>query len=49
MGYSIQKSFDPSLFIKNALSLLTGNLLLGVLLTIGILWAFLRRSDGDAC
>jgi multidrug efflux pump subunit AcrB len=44
MGYTIQKSFDPSLFIKNALSLLTGNLVLGVLLAVGILWAFLRRS-----
>ena len=44
MGYSVQKSFDPSLFIKNALSLLTGNLVLGVLLSVGILWAFLRRT-----
>jgi multidrug efflux pump subunit AcrB len=44
MGYSIQKSFDPSLFIKNALSMLTGNLFLGVLLATGILWAFLRRT-----
>jgi multidrug efflux pump subunit AcrB len=44
MGYTIQKSFDPSLFIKNALSLLTGNLVLGVVLAVGILWAFLRRS-----
>lgn len=44
MGYSIQKSFDPSLFIKNALALLTGNLFLGVLLAVGILWAFLRRT-----
>ncbi len=44
MGYAIHKSFDPSLFIKNALSMLTGNLLLGVLLATGILWAFLRRT-----
>lgn len=44
MGYSIQKSFDPSLFIKNALSMLTGNLFLGVLLATAILWAFLRRT-----
>ncbi len=44
MGYSIQKSFDPSLFIKNALSMLTGNLLLGVVLATAILWAFLRRT-----
>lgn len=44
MGYSIQKSFDPSLFIKNALSMLTGNLVLGVLLATAILWAFLRQT-----
>ncbi|MEM9013909.1 MAG: efflux RND transporter permease subunit [Pseudomonadota bacterium] len=44
MGYSIQKSFDPSVFIKRAISLLTGNLLLGVMLAVGALWLFLRRS-----
>lgn len=44
LGYAIHKSFDPSLFIKNALSMLTGNLLLGVLLATGMLWAFLRRT-----
>jgi multidrug efflux pump subunit AcrB len=44
MGYSIQKSFDPSLFIRNAIALLTGNLFLGVVLAVGILWAFLRRT-----
>lgn len=44
LGFAIHKSFDPSLFIKNALSMLTGNLFLGVLLATGILWAFLRRT-----
>ncbi|MFN3958582.1 MAG: efflux RND transporter permease subunit [Parvularculaceae bacterium] len=44
LGYAIHKSFDPSLFIKNALSMLTGNLFLGVLLATGVLWAFLRRT-----
>lgn len=44
MGYAIHKSFDPSLFIKNALSMLTGNLFLGVALATAILWAFLRRT-----
>jgi len=44
LGYTIQKSFDPSLFIKNALSMLTGNLFLGVVLATGVLWAFLRRT-----
>ncbi len=44
MGYAIHKSFDPSVFIKRALSLLTGNLLIGVLLAVGALWLFLRRA-----
>ena len=44
MGYAIHKSFDPSLFIKNALALLSGNLALGMILAIGALWLFLRRS-----
>ena len=44
MGYAVHKSFDPSLFIKNALSMLTGNLFIGVLLATAILWAFLRRT-----
>jgi multidrug efflux pump subunit AcrB len=44
MGYSIQKSFDPSVFIKRAISLLTNNMLLGIILAIGALWLFLRRA-----
>ena len=44
MGYAIQKSFDPSVFIKRAISLLTGNLLLGIILAVGALWLFLRRA-----
>ncbi|HPE29767.1 MAG TPA: efflux RND transporter permease subunit, partial [Parvularculaceae bacterium] len=44
MGYTIQKSFDPSVFIKRALSLLTGNLIVGVLLAVGALWFFIRRT-----
>ncbi len=43
-GYSIQKSFDPSVFIKRAISLLTNNLMLGIMLAVGALWLFLRRS-----
>ncbi len=43
MGYAIHKSFDPSLFIKQALALLTGNLLAGVFLAVGVLWLFIRR------
>ncbi len=44
LGYSLQKSFDPSVFIKRAISLLVGNLALGVLLAVGALWLFLRRT-----
>ena len=44
MGYAIHKSFDPSVFIKRAISLLTSNLLIGIMLAVGALWLFLRRS-----
>lgn len=43
MGYAIHKSFDPSLFIKQALALLTGNLMAGIILAVGVLWLFIRR------
>jgi len=43
MGLAIEQSFDPSVFIYQAINLVTGNLLLGVLLAIGTLWLFLRR------
>ncbi len=42
-GISIQKSFDPSVFIKRAINLLSTNLLVGVLLAVGVLWWFLRQ------
>ena len=44
MGYAVHKSFDPSVFIKRAIRLLTNNLMLGVMLAIGALWLFLRRA-----
>ncbi len=44
LGYAIHKSFDPSVFIKRAIGLLTNNLLLGIMLAIGALWLFLRRA-----
>ncbi|MEM8772260.1 MAG: efflux RND transporter permease subunit [Pseudomonadota bacterium] len=44
MGYAIHKSFDPSVFIKRAIRLLTNNLMIGVMLAIGALWLFLRRT-----
>ncbi|MEO1086856.1 MAG: efflux RND transporter permease subunit, partial [Acidobacteriota bacterium] len=43
-GLDIQPSFDPSVFIKRAISLVTSNLALGVLLSVGVLWWFLRRA-----
>ena len=39
----IVQSFDPSVFIRRAISLLTGNLAIGVFLAIGVLWWFLRQ------
>lgn len=44
MGYAVHKSFDPSVFIKRAISLLTNNLMLGIILAVGALWLFLRRT-----
>lgn len=41
-GLTIDLSFDSSVHIRNALSLVQNNLGLGVLLAIGILWLFLR-------
>jgi multidrug efflux pump subunit AcrB len=43
MGLTIEQSFDPSVFIYQAINLVTGNLLLGVLLAVGVLWLFLRQ------
>lgn len=42
-GVRIEKSFDPSVFIRRAISLLTSNMLIGILLAIGVLWLFIRR------
>jgi multidrug efflux pump subunit AcrB len=45
-GLDIQQSFDASVFINRAVSMVINNLLLGVLLAIAVLWLFLR--DGRA-
>jgi multidrug efflux pump subunit AcrB len=37
------QSFDASVFIYRAINLVTSNLVLGVLLSVGVLWWFLRR------
>ena len=42
-GLHIEKSFDPSVFIYRAIGLVSGNLGLGILLSVGVLWFFLRR------
>ncbi len=41
-GLGIEQSFDSSLFINRAISLLSGNLFAGVLLAVGCVWWFLR-------
>ncbi len=43
MGLAIEQSFDPSVFINQALGLVGGNLVAGVILAIGVLWLFLRQ------
>ena len=42
MGLSIAQSFDPSVFIDQAIDMVTGNLLAGVLLAVAVLWYFVR-------
>jgi len=42
MGLSIAQSFDPSVFIDQAINMVTGNLFSGVLLAIAVLWYFIR-------
>lgn len=42
MGLSVAQSFDPSVFINQAVSMVSGNLLAGILLAVGVLWFFLR-------
>ncbi len=36
-------SFDPGIYIQRSINLLTGNLIAGVILAIGVLWLFLRQ------
>jgi multidrug efflux pump subunit AcrB len=38
----IEPSFDPSVFINRAITLVGSNLVVGIMLTIGVLWWFLR-------
>ncbi len=42
-GLVMAQSFDASVFIYRAINLVTGNLVLGMVLAVGVLWWFLRR------
>ena len=42
-GLTIEKSFDPSVFIRRAVALLTENMGIGIMLAVGSLWLFVRR------
>lgn len=42
MGLTVAQSFDPSLFINQALRMVSGNLVAGVILAVLVLWFFLR-------
>lgn len=42
-GLTVDQSFDPSVFIYRAITLVTSNIVLGALLAIGVLWWFLRN------
>ena len=42
-GLHAEYSFDPALYINRSIRLLTGNLIAGVCLAIGVLWLFLRQ------
>ncbi len=43
LGLGIEQSFDPSVFINQALGLVGGNLVAGVMLAVAVLWLFLRQ------
>jgi multidrug efflux pump subunit AcrB len=42
-GLVMAQSFDASVFIYRAISLVSGNIVLGIFLAVGVLWWFLRR------
>ncbi len=42
-GLSIQQVYDETIYIHNSIAMLTGNLVAGILLAVGVLWWFLRR------
>lgn len=44
-GLTNNQSFDPSVYIENAIGLLSGNLISGIVLAVAALWLFLRRTQ----
>lgn len=44
LGLSIAQSFDPSVFIDEAIDMVTGNLFAGILLAVAVLWYFVRDN-----
>ena len=42
-GLSIQQVYDETVYIDRSVNMLAGNLLLGIVLSVGVLWWFLRR------
>lgn len=42
-GMVAQYAFDPGLYIERSISLVSTNLLIGMFLAVGVLWAFLRQ------
>ena len=42
-GLHADYSFDPAIYINRSIKLLTGNLMAGIMLAIGVLWLFLRQ------
>lgn len=48
VGLTADLSFDSSVYIRRAISLVQSNLLLGVVLAVGVLWFFLRNRRSTA-
>lgn len=46
LGLSLHYSFDPSHFIRQAIEMVTSDLLIGILLAVGVLWFFMREWRG---
>ena len=42
-GLSIEQVYDETIYIRNSIRMLSGNLVAGVVLAVGVLWWFFRR------